>query len=44
MTAIQVPGLVNARDLGGRTRANGERTPAGVFFRAENVDAVTEEG
>jgi hypothetical protein len=44
VTTIDVSGLVNARDLGGRARRNGESTPMGVFLRAENVDTVTEHG
>lgn len=31
--ALQVDGLVNARDLGGLPRRNGSLTPRGVFFR-----------
>ena len=42
--ALTVDGLVNVRDLGGLLRRGGEVTPRGVFFRSENVDAVTAEG
>lgn len=41
---LSVEGLSNARDLGGRRRADGSRTPHGVFFRSENLDAVTPAG
>jgi protein-tyrosine phosphatase len=41
---VEVDGLVNVRDLGGLERLNGLRTPSGVFYRSENVDAVTEKG
>lgn len=42
--AIAVDGLANLRDLGGLRRRDGSFTPSGVFFRSENVDAVTESG
>ena len=42
--ALQVDGLVNARDLGGLPRRNGLLTPRGVCFRSENVDWVTAAG
>lgn len=41
---LSVEGLCNARDLGGLERADGGRTPFGVFFRAENLHAVTPAG
>jgi protein tyrosine/serine phosphatase len=41
---VEVDGLVNIRDLGGLERQNGSMTPSGVFFRSENVDAITEKG
>lgn len=41
---MRVEGLANVRDLGGRERRNGSRTPSGVFFRAENLDRVTDRG
>lgn len=48
MTDVQrdllVDGLVNARDLGGLPLIVGGFTPLGVFFRSENVDAITEKG
>lgn len=44
MAAIEVDGLVNARDLGGRLRRDGGRTPDGVFFRSENLDRVSPAG
>ena len=44
MRAVRVDGLVNARDLGGHPLAGGGATPSGVFFRSENVDAVTAGG
>ncbi|GCE77855.1 tyrosine-protein phosphatase [Cellulomonas biazotea] len=39
-----VDGLVNARDLGGLPLLAGGTTPQGVFFRSENVDALTARG
>jgi protein tyrosine/serine phosphatase len=42
--ALRVDGLVNARDLGGLPLIGGGETPRGVFFRSENVDAVTSRG
>jgi protein-tyrosine phosphatase len=39
--ALPVDGLYNARDLGGLRRLDGSRTPFGVFFRSENLSAVT---
>lgn len=39
-----VDGLANFRDLGGRERTTGARTPTGVFFRAEILDRVTPDG
>lgn len=42
--ALMVDGLVNARDLGGLPLTGGGTTPCGVFFRSENVDAVTARG
>lgn len=44
MRALNVDGLVNARDLGGLPLVGGGITPHGVFFRSENVDAVTVQG
>lgn len=44
MRALAVDGLVNARDLGGLPLSDGGRTPLGVFFRSENLDAVTARG
>lgn len=44
MRALTVDGLVNARDLGGLPLTGGGTTPHGVFFRSENVDAVTTRG
>lgn len=44
MRALTVDGLVNARDLGGLPLTGGGTTPLGVFFRSENVDAVTPRG
>lgn len=44
MRALTVEGLVNARDLGGLPLIGGGTTPHGVFFRSEDVDAVTPRG
>jgi protein-tyrosine phosphatase len=44
LRAISVAGLHNARDLGGLIRAGGGLTPVGIFFRSENLRAVTPEG
>lgn len=44
MRSLTVDGLVNARDLGGLPLVGGGTTPRGVFFRSENVDAVTARG
>jgi len=41
---LEVDGLVNARDLGGLPLTRGGVTPRGVFFRSENVDAITPDG
>ncbi|MET2011184.1 tyrosine-protein phosphatase [Microbacterium chocolatum] len=41
---MRVEGLANVRDLGGRERRDGTLTPSGVFFRAENLDRVTDRG
>jgi protein-tyrosine phosphatase len=41
---LSVEGLCNARDLGGLERVDGGQTPFGVFFRTENLHAVTPEG
>ncbi|RYF29004.1 MAG: tyrosine-protein phosphatase [Chloroflexi bacterium] len=38
--ALNIDGLVNARDLGGLRRKNGTVTPHGVFYRSENIDLV----
>lgn len=42
--ALTVPGLYNARDLGGLPLLGGGVTPSGVFVRSESPDLVTEEG
>lgn len=42
--AIDVPGLVNARDLGGLPRRQGGTTPTGVFCRSESIDRVDTDG
>ncbi len=39
-----IAGVVNARDLGALRRADGSRTPTGVFFRSENADWITPAG
>lgn len=44
MRSLAVDGLVNARDLGGLPLMGRGTTPRGVFFRSENVDAVTARG
>jgi hypothetical protein len=41
---MRAEGLVNARDLGGLRRFDSTETPMGVFYRSENVDAVTPAG
>ena len=41
---LEIDGLVNARDLGGLPLTRGGTTPRGVFFRSENVDAITPNG
>jgi protein tyrosine/serine phosphatase len=41
---LEVDGLVNARDLGGLPLTCGGTTPRGVFFRSENLDAITPNG
>ncbi|RYP88958.1 tyrosine-protein phosphatase [Nocardioides guangzhouensis] len=41
---LRADGLHNARDLGGLPRLGGGETPAGVFFRSENVDHLTRQG
>jgi len=41
---LSIDGLVNARDLGGLRRTNGEKTPYGVFYRAENIDLIAPSG
>ncbi|MBB4686524.1 tyrosine-protein phosphatase [Amycolatopsis jiangsuensis] len=41
---VSAEGLVNARDLGGLERTGGGHTPRGVFFRSENLSAVTARG
>jgi len=41
---LKIDGLVNARDLGGLRRTNGEDTPYGVFYRAENIDLIAPSG
>ncbi|MCD4852419.1 tyrosine-protein phosphatase [Arthrobacter sp. AK01] len=42
--ALRVDGLTNGRDLGGLERADGTRTPRGVFFRSDNVDRISPAG
>ena len=42
--SIRVPGLCNARDLGGLPIAGGGTTPRGVLIRSESPDLVTAEG
>ena len=42
--ALDMPGLHNARDLGGLPLVAGGVTPSGVFIRSENPDLVTAEG
>ncbi len=42
--ALDVDGLVNARDLGGLPLIGGGKTPLGVFYRSGNVDAITPRG
>ncbi|RIX31080.1 tyrosine-protein phosphatase [Amnibacterium setariae] len=42
--ALDVPGLHNARDLGGLPLVAGGTTPSGIFIRAESPDLVTVEG
>lgn len=44
MHPLRVDGLVNVRDLGGHERADGTRTPVGVFLRSEVLDRVTPDG
>lgn len=41
---LHVDGLVNARDLGALRRRDGSTTPAGVFYRSENIDRITPVG
>lgn len=41
---VDVPGLYNARDLGGLPLICGGVTPRGVFIRSESPDLVTDEG
>jgi protein tyrosine/serine phosphatase len=41
---LHADGLANARDLGGLPRRDGSPTPSGVYFRAENVDQLTQAG
>lgn len=41
---LDVPGLANARDLGGLPRQDGSVTPHGVFIRSDAPDLVTPEG
>lgn len=42
--ALEIDGLVNARDLGGLPLRRGGTTPRGVFFRSASVDTVTPNG
>lgn len=42
--ALPIGGLANARDLGGLERRDGTTTPAGVFYRSESLEHVTEDG
>ncbi len=41
---LKIDGLVNARDLGGLHRTNGDYTPYSVFYRAENIDLIKPSG
>ena len=41
---LDIPGLANARDLGGLPRQDGSVTPHGVFIRSDAPDLVTPEG
>jgi hypothetical protein len=43
-TTLSVDGLANVRDLGGRERLDGSRTPSGVFIRCEVPDRLDERG
>ncbi|KQQ67271.1 tyrosine-protein phosphatase [Microbacterium sp. Leaf320] len=41
---LDIPGLANARDLGGLPRRDGSVTPHGVFVRSDAPDLVPSEG
>lgn len=41
---LEIPGLANARDLGGMERRDGSSTPQGVFIRSDAPDLVTPDG
>lgn len=41
---LRIPGLANARDLGGLARADGTITPTGVFVRTEALDRLDDAG
>jgi len=41
---LDIPGLANARDLGGLQRPDGSLTPAGVFIRSDAPDLVSPDG
>jgi protein tyrosine/serine phosphatase len=41
---LEIPGLANARDLGGLQRQDGSTTPFGVFIRSDAPDLVSLEG
>ncbi|MGJ0389773.1 tyrosine-protein phosphatase [Microbacterium sp. CGR1] len=41
---LVIPGLANARDLGGMLRHDGSVTPHGVFIRSDAPDLVSPEG
>ncbi|WP_341955721.1 tyrosine-protein phosphatase [Microbacterium sp. LWH13-1.2] len=41
---LDIPGLANARDLGGLPRRDGSVTPHGVFIRSDAPDLVSSEG
>lgn len=43
-STLRIAGLANARDLGGLLRADGTKTPSGVFVRAERLDLVDASG
>lgn len=43
-SALVIPGLANARDLGGLQRHGGGTTPSGVFIRSDAPDLVPSDG